>query len=487
MKYLQYYTIARITIVYWLQLTIVKSVIQKYDKEERKMEVRQYLTENEHLLRKHSRMISAVDKALKETAGAQEMNQFKKMNLAVMLENVSHSFDVRARLTEATGTQVGDIAKKNDYLNLISAVMPTLVAEELVNVQPLKQKAGVVYYLKNVFDDNKGGIQKGDVISSFDRVYVEESKLNSAFNYTSETVESEALTVSDGSAKLAWTPVVPGSVKIGANTDDGEGNIGSAKIDYETGVITGLTGTETEASYAQDMYSAPIRVPRIKTIVTDITVTAKPRKLATAFSMDAAYDLQMTQNVDLQSIIAGAATDEIRSEIDGEILNDLANSGTTMTIAWNQEVPFGISKYEHYESFYQTIVEAANKIYNKTRRITGNFIIVGENAANVLETHSKFKAAASLNEAGPHIAGTLNGKFLVVKNPYFGSDDFVVGYNGDTPFDGGYVYCPYMAITSTNTLFPSDFLTTTGYATSYAKKLLSGDFYVNGTITHVSE
>ena len=449
------------------------------------MEVRQYLTENEHLLRKHSRMISAVSKALKENANyGRELDEFKKSNLAVMLENVSHAFDVRAKLTEAQGTQVGDIAKKNDYLNLISAVMPTLVAEDLVNVQPLKQKAGVVYYLKNVFDDNKGAIKKGDVISSFERVYVENSKLESAFNYTSETVDSEELVVTDGNAKLAWVPVVPGSVKLAdGTTDDGQGHIGTATIDYETGVISGLSA-DTEASYEQDLYQAPIRVPRVKTIVTDITVTARPRKLATAFSLDAAYDLQMTQNVDLQSIIAGAATDEIRSEIDGEILNDLANSGTTMTIAWNQPVPFGISKFDHYESFYQTIVEGANKIYAKTRRITGNFVIVGENAANVLETHSKFKAAASLNEAGPHVAGTLNGKYLIVKNPYFDPDQFVIGYNGDTPWDGGYVYAPYMAITSTQFIMGENFLGTQGYATSYAKKLLSGDFYVNGMITH---
>lgn len=452
------------------------------------MQVREYLTENEHLLRKHSRMISAVNKALKENANyGRELDEFKKSNLAVMLENVSHAFDVRAKLTEAQGTQVGDIAKKNDYLNLISAVMPTLVAEDLVNVQPLKQKAGVVYYLKNVFDDNKGKIEKGDVISSFERVYVENDKLDSAFKYTSETVEAEALVVEGGTAKLAWTPVVPGSVKIGGNTDDGAGNIGSAKIDYETGVITGLSGSNLEADYEHDMYAAPIRVPRIKTIVTDITVTARPRKLATAFSLDAAYDLQMTQNVDLQSIIAGAATDEIRSEIDGEILNDLANSGTTMTVSFNMPVPFGISRADHYESFYQTVVEGANKIYAKTRRITGNYLIVGENAANILETHSKFKAAASLNEAGPHVAGTLNGKFLVVKNPYFGADDFIIGYNGDTPWDGGYVYAPYMAITSTQFIMGENFLGTQGYATSYAKKLLSADFYVNGAITHVTE
>ena len=451
------------------------------------MEVKTYLTENEHLLRKHNRVISAVNKALKENASyGRELDTYKKTSLAIMLETVSHAFDVRAKLVEAAGTQVGDIAKKNDYLNLIAAVMPTLVAEDLVNVQPLKQKAGVVYYLKNVYDDNKGGIQKGDVISSIERVWPAAEKLDAAINYSSEVIEDEAIDLSTGEAKLSWTPVVPGTVKIGALTDDGQGKIGEGTVDYETGIIK-LTSDEKVVSYNMDLYTAPVRVPRIKTIITDLTVTARPRKLATAFSMDAAFDVQMTQNIDLQSIIQGAATDEIRSEIDGEILNDLATSGTTMNISWNMPVPFGISRFEHYESFYQTIVEGANKIYNKTRRITGNFVIVGENAANVLETHSKFKAAASLNEAGPHVAGTLNGKYLIVKNPYFGSDQFVIGYNGDTPFDGGYVYAPYMPITSTQFIMGENFLGTQGYATSYAKKLVSADFYVNGTVTHVTE
>lgn len=451
------------------------------------MEVKTYLTENEHLLRKHNRVISAVNKALKENANyGRELDTYKKTSLAIMLETVSHAFDVRARLVES-GTQVGDVAKKNDYLNLIAAVMPTLVAEDLVNVQPLKQKAGVVYYMKHVYDDNKGTISRGDAISTIERVWPAADKLEGAINYSSEDIEDEAIDLNDGEAKLAWTPVVPGSVKIGSYTDDGEGNIGSGKIDYATGVITGLTTADNTVSYKMDLYTAPVRVPRIRTVITDLTVTARPRKLSTAFSMDAAFDVQMTQNIDLQSIIQGAATDEIRSEIDGEILFDLANSGTDMTISWNMPTPFGISKFEHYESFYQTIVEGANKIYNKTRRITGNFVIVGENAANVLETHSKFKAAASLNEAGPHVAGTLNGKFLIVKNPYFGSDDFVIGHNGDTPFDGGYVYAPYMPITSTQFIMGENFQGTQGYATSYAKKLVSKDFYVNGQITHVTD
>lgn len=97
------------------------------------------LKEGEALVKKHDRMISAVNKALKESAVyGGEMNSERKTNLAIMLENVSRQFDAYApKVLTESGTQVVDIAKKNEYLNLVAAVMPTLVAEEVVSVQPL--------------------------------------------------------------------------------------------------------------------------------------------------------------------------------------------------------------------------------------------------------------------------------------------------------------------------------------------------------------
>ena len=50
-----------------------------------------------------------------------------------------------------------------------------------------------------------------------------------------------------------------------------------------------------------------------------------------------------------------------------------------------------------------------------------------------------------------------------------------------------YIYAPYMPITSTQFIMGENFQGTQGYATSYAKKLVSKDFYVNGQITHVTD
>lgn len=450
-----------------------------------------YLIEGEAMVKKHSRLISAVDRALKENANyGRGLDQYRKVTLAQMLENTNNAYDYYKKLNEAQGVQVTDIAGKNDYLNLVTAVMPTLVAEDVVSVQPLKQKAGVVYYLKSTYGDTKGRIKKGDTISEISRVWPEDT--DAAIEYSSEEITDETVVVDGGKFALSWTPVVPGSVTLkvsGAEkTDDGNGVIGSGTIDYSTGIVTGVTPDENLVSYKVDLLTSPVEnVPTITTKVTDLTLTARPRKLKTVFGLDAAFDLMATQNVDLQSILQENTTNEIRSEIDAEILRDLGNNGSSLNISWNLPVPFGISKVEHYEGFYNTVVEGANKIYNKTRRVTGNIVIVGEKAANVVETHRLFKAAASLNEAGPHIMGTLGNRFLIVKNPYFASNKFTIAYKGDIPFDCNYVYAPYMPITATQFIMGADFSGSRGYATSYAKKLIASDFFCNGTITEITQ
>lgn len=464
-----------------------------------------YLKECEELVKKHDRMISAVDKALKESAAfGGGLDSERKVSLAIMLDNVSRHFDANApKVLTESGTQVVDIAKKNEYLNLVAAVMPTLVAEDVVSVQPLKQKAGVVYYMKHVYDSNRGQIAQGDNISNFVQVGPDADKIPNAFNYSAETIEGEQV-IQDGTTgnfTLAWLPVVPGSVNFVDNAqkaykDDGAGKImqdatAAGTIDYATGLVSftsKVTLAEGEqVNYAQDLFVAPVNAPAIKTIIADVTITARPRKLKTGFSMDAAYDLAATQNIDLQTILQATATDEIRSEIDGEILNDLGNSGTQMSVSFNLPTPFGINKHDHYESFYQVLVAGANKVYQKTRRVTPNIVIVGELAANVIETMDKFVAAPSLNTAGPHIMGTLNKRFMIVKNPYYPANKFTIVYRGDVTLDTGYVYAPYMPITATQFLLGSDFFGHQGYATSYGKKLVAPEFFCNGLITEINQ
>lgn len=460
------------------------------------------LKEAEALIKKHESMINAVDNALKESASFEAMDSNKKANLAIMLENVSNQIEARApKILTESGTQVVDIAKKMEYLNLTSAVMPTLVAEDIVSVQAQKQKAATAFYIKNEYGSNRGQIRRGDNISNFMQVGPDADKIPAAFNYSGELIEDEEVVQDDttGNFTLAWKPVIPGSLTFtvsGAEyttTEDGKVMNGSTEkgtIDYTTGIVefsSKVVIDDAKVTYEQDLTIAPVNVPEVKTEVKEVVMVAKPRKLRGGFSLDAAFDLSATQNIDLQSLLQNLKVDEIRSEIDGEIMNDILNTGTGMQVTFNIAVPFGITKVDHYDSLLQTLIQGANKVRTKTRRVTPNILIVGETGANVLESMTKFKPAASLGSAGPHILGTLANRFLCVYSPYYPADKAVIAYRGDVIIDTGYIYGPYMPIIATQYIMGADFYGDQGVATSYSKKLVCKDFYCNLTFTNITE
>ena len=460
------------------------------------------LKEAEALIKKHESMINAVDNALKESASFEAMDSNKKANLAIMLENVSNQIEAKApKILTESGTQVVDIAKKMEYLNLTSAVMPTLVAEDIVSVQAQKQKAATAFYIKNEYGSNRGQIRKGDNISNFMQVGPDADKIPAAFNYSGELIEDEEVVQDEttGNFTLAWKPVIPGSLTFTAGgaeyttTEDGkvvQGSTEKGTIDYTTGIVefsSKVVIDDAVVTYEQDLTIAPVNVPEVKTEVKEVVMVAKPRKLRGGFSLDAAFDLSATQNIDLQSLLQNLKVDEIRSEIDGEIMNDILNTGTGMQVTFNIAVPFGITKVDHYDSLLQTLIQGANKVRTKTRRVTPNILIVGETGANVLESMTKFKPAASLGSAGPHILGTLANRFLCVYSPYYPADKAVIAYRGDVIIDTGYIYGPYMPIIATQYIMGADFYGDQGVATSYSKKLVCKDFYCNLTFTNITE
>lgn len=350
--------------------------------------------------------------------------------------------------------------------------MPTLVAEDIVSVQAQKQKAATAFYIKYEYGSDRGAIKRGDRISDFMQVGPDADKIPAAFNYSAEAIDGEEVVqdTTTGNFVLAWKPVVPGSINFlvsGAEyKDDGEGNIVNnsnttvGTIDYTTGAVeftNKVVADDSVVNYAQDLTIAPVDVPEVKMEVKEVVMVAKPRKLRGGFSLDAAFDLSATQNIDLQSLLQNLKVDEIRSEIDGEIMNDLLNTGTGMQVTFNIAVPFGITKVDHYDSLMQTLIQGANKVRTKTRRITPNILIVGETGANILESMTKFKPAASLGSAGPHILGTLANRFLCVYSPYYPADKAVIAYRGDVIIDTGYIYGPYMPIIATQYIMGADF------------------------------
>lgn len=141
---------------------------------------------------------------------------------------------------------------------MIRAAMTNNPIMDLVSVQPMQRKIGLIFFLNYIIGQTKGTRIKGD------RVFDALSGFSGGSDYSDETVngETEVSAVSGTSytCTLTYLPVRRGTLVLsigtsGANAiirDDGNGNLvkisgtntvsGGSTIDYNTGIVTLTVG-----------------------------------------------------------------------------------------------------------------------------------------------------------------------------------------------------------------------------------------------------
>lgn len=454
---------------------------------------------NESLKAKYNRemnksLLEKWDKTIKPVVEVYpKFSDIQKINLAIVCENAQYEIEKRKEFLNET-TQPTDVGAYVRYaFDLIAGVQANLVAEEVVSVQALKQKIGQIFFLEFVYGSNKGSTKKGDLARGPYELNVDE-------NYSAEEIDQEIL--SEGSeasvsASLAYGPVIAGSVVVTTDdglrlTDDGEGHITgtgltSGTINYETGAIAltfaSAPSGAVNAAYSYSLEVAPVEAAEFDMRIKERIVVAKPRKLKTRWSVDSAFDVKAQFGLDMEKEMLVTTINEVKHEIDQEILNDLARQAA-LSSTWNEKHPNYISEEEHYKSFAIELNKNANAIRKATKRFRGNFVIAGINVLNIIESLPGYVPNKVTDEAGCYVAGTIKGKMKVICNPFYGDDIWVVGYKGDNFLEAGYVYAPYIPVYATNVIVLDDFMARRGLGTSYAKAMLAPNFYLKGTLTH---
>lgn len=380
---------------------------------------------------------------------------------------------------------------KRYAINLLSAVVPNLIAEDIVSVQPMLSRVGEIRYLRVLYGSDKAPAKKGNVM--FQNY---EGGDFSQFTYTSDAIEGETLAADSSTTKfnLDWTPIIPGSITGYAGTDtvadDGNGNIlinGSkaGTVDYENGqlVFNSAPTEEVDLSYTYNNMEVPVEAPEIVLKLVTAPIQAKSRKLKTLYSFDAAYDLTNDYGMSMNNELVTYSASQIKHEIDMEIINDLYTKATSPSRTWNQAAPTGVSLVDHYNGFPIELSKVGNAMYFNTKMARPNFYVLGEDASNVVESLARFKSAGAVDPKGPYLAGYL-GDTPVYKSPSIPSDGYLAGYKGSSLFDAGYIYAPYMPIMTTQLLMDETFTGKQGFASSYGKRMTNTDFYAACKITN---
>lgn len=450
------------------------------------------LKEGEAVVKSQERLVSAVEKALKESCG-RTMSQLDKVKLATVINNVSDLL----MMNEAEGTQITDIAKKAEFLNLVVTTWAKSTLPVSTMTFAMSQETSVVYYLSYQYDTNKGGIAKGDVLNSYDKYWVDEEKVDSASKYASSEIDLEtvdAIATSE-TYKAEFTPIVPGTIKLVDGekeyTDNGEGSIINESktevgtVEYETGIITSTTletNIGTTISYEYNNQIAPVQVPKLKLKDTKLILNAKAYTLGYEYSTFAAFNLLRSQNVDLKDLLGEGAANELVSEIDALVYTDFANSGTNLSVTFNMNPTGYYDERLYMQSFGLRLVQAQQLVFNKTRKIRPNIVILGTNGSYIARNLEGFVSQEQANPVGIHVIGTYKGMTLI-ENPFQDEDLNILTYKAGE-FTGSYAVGDYMPVIQTQLLQYEDFRNTSSLATMKAKKMLNTKFFAEVIITH---
>jgi hypothetical protein len=131
---------------------------------------------------------------------------------------------------------------------------------------------------------------------------------------------------------------------------------------------------------------------------------------------------------------------------------------------------------ERFKGMFFQIEREANAIAKATRRGKGNIVLCSSDvasalaAAEMLHYESAYNAALTVDDMGSTFAGTLQGRYKVYIDPYAPTADthhFVVGFRGNSPYDAGLFYCPYVPLQMLRAQDPGSFQPKIGFQTRY--------------------
>jgi hypothetical protein len=347
-----------------------------------------------------------------KTALLEGLTGTKKGVMEATLENTKKYLSESA---SAGATSAGNVATLNRViLPVIRRVMPTVIANEIVGVQPMTGPVGQIHTLRVRYSDTADNVTAGDeALSPF--------KIASAYS---------------------------------GNNDD------SNPAANTTASLEGTAGK------------------RLSIQILKQTVEAKSRKLSARWTFEAAQDAQSQHGIDVEAEIMAALAQEITAEIDQEVLTSLRALAGNAIEAYDQSAVSGTATFvgDEHAALAVQINRVANLIAQRTRRGAGNWAVVSPFALTVLQsaTTSAFARTTEGTFEAPtntKMVGTLNNAMKVYVDSYASdATDVLVGYKGSSESDAAAFYCPYIPLMSSGVVLDPDtfepvvsFMTRYGY------------------------
>lgn len=352
------------------------------------------------------------------------LNRKRAAQLDIMLENTRKDFVKRTRMVEnatASATSIGNIATLNKViLPIIRRVMPNVIANELIGVQPMPGPT----------------------------------------------------------AQITTERFVYANVSTGSGVFAGQEALTPLHIHD---IAAAYSGNEVMANPAAASTAALESVPGngMKLEILKQLVQCGTRKLSARWTQSAAADLSKQYQLDIEEEMGASLAQTIISDIDQEILRSLRKLPSTPTAAntFDQNAVTGQpnSVADVFAALPIMMSRQANLIATRTRMGRANWAVVSPAALTMLEAGraSALVRTTEGNFEAPNnsrYVGTLNNSLKIYTDMWADDDTpILLGYKGTNEQDAATFYCPYVPLTSMGTVVdPETFDVVTSLCTRYA-------------------
>jgi hypothetical protein len=415
---------------------------------------------------------------------------------AILLQSFNQMSHVlqnqRGQSKEAIMSAVSDISKVDNPItlafNLMSILIPNFTYTEIMGLQPIPTKESPIFFPQILANESRNNVAKGSVLLG-------STNWNESNDFTTNRV-TMAMTKATGSKAVSFTApegsIIHGTVFIQINisgvgtafvTDDGEGNLipvssftadPAGTVNYSTGVVAMTLAANATANDTVSIgyrYELTAAMKPAQAVIGWSTkqIRAEPYRIRTVFNMDDFFQVkQVLSGYDIDKVLNTSVAGYINKEISCGVFNDLLLR-TDADYSWDSVNLTGVSWALHRLSLVQTFVRGGNGIRKNIARSGGNWVVAGTEWMNFIETLGEdlWKSSAPSEEPiGPYVAGTLCGKFKVIKNQDYPDSAAVMGYKRDD-VDASILGGVFIGLYSTNPIAMDDLTTIQGMGTQF--------------------
>ena len=408
-------------------------------------------------------------------------DDYRKKVTAVLLENQEQALRAQ-HLTEDMSS--GNLGMPMDYTNtprvsgydpvLISLVrrsMPNLMAYDICGVQPMTAPTGLIFAMRaNYAFGGTSGTTYG------------------ASNYAEAMFQEPQPSYGGSGWTLDATFAASRGLSAGWNLAGGVTST-SSQLAALRGILTANGEGIGKNSPYQNWNQMAFSIDRV-------AVQARTRALSSNYTVELAQDLKAVHGLDAEAELANLLSTEILAEINREIVRtiyfvskngsqqpDLAAAGT-----YDLDVDSdGRWSAERFRGLSFQIERECNFIAKETRRGKGNFIICDSDTAAALAMSGFMSLSPAIapqinaDDTQNTFAGVLSGKIRVYIDPYspVGFNFFCTGYKGESPYDAGLFYCPYVPLQMVRAVDPNTFQPRIAFKTRYG--VVANPFVLNSS------